>query len=454
MKTRSTVLNGRPHVENLHGCLDERNAAWTGVAALVVLSAFSCLAKGYEELPKGALAYGFTKCIIDERPTLRDVCLKQEGVAKWYNAQCYMKPRPADRYAETNGVLVLRLGGDLTSAPKMWEDREDAVLPFLPGADGFYVEYEYAVSSNDPDVFPAVWLMPVENIVNGPGTNKGDPAGLSRWFEIDVDEAGFGPGFCGTVHSWARNKGEVLHLMQNTNGAEKSPLDRTVFHRYGCAFDPRTLMVTWWLDDRYLHKALPPDVSPLAALQNYYLILSAQTHGKNVPYDMRVRRVRAFVAPSSAVGPTPKWKSPRPAELGGRCRIKAAWALNADGSRDRSGVTDADGYSFDVAFTPLRPKTEAAIVVHPELEYGRDYVMHLENAGRNIDGFSLVILSAGDPGNFWKGKGLGSIDWLGKGESKSVIVRVTEDEPFIMLRVPAATNPGAPLRLCGWIVPQ
>lgn len=421
------------------------------VASFALLGvALTGLAKGYERIPHGALANGFTKCIIDERPKLSDVCLKQEGVAKWYNAQGYLKPRPADCYFATNNMLGLRLNGDLVSAPKEWADRDDAVLPYLPGADGFYIEYEYAVTSNDRDVFPAVWLMPVEGLSNGPGPSRGDPPRVSRWFEIDVDEAGFGPGACGTIHSWARVDGETLHVMQNTGNCQKSPLDRTVFHRYGCAFDPQTRTVSWWLDDALTHKAVPPDVSPVAVAQNYYLILSAQTHGKNVPYEMVVKRVRAFVPPTSSVRPSPKWKGAKPATCGGRHRIKSAWVLNADGSTVKNDAFFANGYSFDIGFTPKKAKSEVALVVRPDVEYGKECLLHLENEGTNSDGVSLVLLSVGDPGNFWKGTTVATLPWLAKGETKTCKVKVSESEPYLVIRIAAGTNPGVGQHFSGW----
>ena len=45
--------------------------------------------------------------------------------------------------------------------------------------------------------------------------------------------------------------------------------------------------------------ATAPYVPDLAAKQRFYLILSAQSHGKNKDYLMFVSAVRAFVPPSS-----------------------------------------------------------------------------------------------------------------------------------------------------------
>ena len=65
-----------------------------------------------------------------------------------------------DHYRTQNGVLGLRMDGDLVSTPR---DFSAGRLPLLSGLDGFYVEFDIRLSVNDPDHWPAVWLMPAEH---------------------------------------------------------------------------------------------------------------------------------------------------------------------------------------------------------------------------------------------------------------------------------------------------
>ena len=248
-----------------------------------------------DPLPPGAAALGFSKRVINERPVATDIAPGVSGKFSWFSGQWWDQPRSLKHYSTQNGELALTLNGELVSAPR---DFSAGKLPLLPGADGFYVEFDVRLSDNDPDHFPAVWLMPAEHDTKMRDQYAGDPPGYQRWMELDVDEGGFGPGMTGTVHShegiWPKTK-----QIQNPNNVSPAALDRTKQHTFGSSYDPAKQTVTWWLDGVRQMNAGAPFVPAVAAKQHFYLILSAQTHGKKKPYTMFVSGVRAWVPPRS-----------------------------------------------------------------------------------------------------------------------------------------------------------
>ena len=247
-----------------------------------------------DAVPPGAAELGYSKQVINEHPAVSDIAPGRNGNYKWFSGQWYNKTSPSpDHYTTNQGVLTLSLDGDLSSAPL---DFSESVLPALPGDKGFYAEFEVQLSDNDPDHWPAVWLMPVEHDNKQRDSSPPDPPGFERWMELDVDEGGFGPGLLGTVIDW---KGIWPHYERtlNENHFSKIPLDRTQKHIFGASYDPVQGRVTWWVDGARQMSA--QTVSAVAAHQHFYLILSAQTHGKQKPYTMMVSAVRAFVSPDS-----------------------------------------------------------------------------------------------------------------------------------------------------------
>lgn len=247
-------------------------------------------------IPRGAAALGYTNLVINEAPTASDIAPGSNGNFKWFSGQWWQTPPSLDHYSTQEGVLAISLGGHLVSTPR---DFTTGALPVLPGKNGFYVEFDVRLSGNDLDYFPAVWLMPVEHNRNRddqyPDQYPGDPPNYERWMELDVDEGGFRPGLTGTVHSWYGIWEERYQHIQNPNNGSPIPLDRTLQHTFGASYDPINRVVAWWVDDVYQMSATSPYVPDVGALQNFYLILSAQTHGLNKPYTMYVSGVRAFV---------------------------------------------------------------------------------------------------------------------------------------------------------------
>ncbi|MCX7597711.1 MAG: cellulase family glycosylhydrolase [Armatimonadetes bacterium] len=253
-----------------------------------------------KDLPLGAALLGYTKCIINERPTAEDIAPGSRGDYKWFSGQWWYSDRAPslDHYSTVDGVLAISLGGDLVSAP---HDFSPGKLPLLPGPDGFYVEFESWLSDNEPDHWPALWLMPAEHNARGDDHYPGDPPDFRRFMEFDIDEGGFGPGLTGTVHScwgiWSPEKG--YEQIQNPNNVSPIPLDRTQKHVFAGSYDPVRQKVTWWVDGVKQMWAGPPYVPEVAAKQHFYIILSAQSHGQQKPYRMFVGAVKAYVPPHS-----------------------------------------------------------------------------------------------------------------------------------------------------------
>jgi len=255
-------------------------------------------------VPPGAAALGYTKCVINEKPSLADIAPGTKGPFKWFSGQWYAAEKPAlSKYSTKHGVLALSLDGDLVSAPN---DFSAGKLPLLPGADGFYVEFDYWLSDPDADHFPAVWLMPAEH--NGAQEDQyaGDPPGYERWMELDVDEGGFGPGLTGTVHSSYGIYAQGYKQVQNGNNVSGVDLDRTKKHTFGASYDPIKQTAAWWVDGVKQMSATGPEVPEVGARQHFYLLISAQSHGKKIPYTLYVSGVRAYVDQNSPLPPARK----------------------------------------------------------------------------------------------------------------------------------------------------
>jgi len=274
------------------------------VATVAIAAGRTVVAAPPPGVPPGAAALNFTKWVINERPTVADIAPGSDGKYEWFSGQWWYSPKPPlSKYSTQGGVLALALGGDLVSAPN---DFSTGKLPLLPGSDGFYVEFDCWLSDNDPDHFPALWLMPAEHNGKREDHYAGDPPGYERWMEFDIDEGSWGPGLAGTVHSHSGIYEEGYQQIQNPNNVSSVPIDRSQKHTYGGSYDPVHQSVTWWVDGVEQMRAGAPYVPAVAANQHFYLIISAQSRGARKPYSMFVSGVRAYVPPSSML---PAWKS-------------------------------------------------------------------------------------------------------------------------------------------------
>lgn len=242
--------------------------------------------------PKGATEIGADQLLFRNCPRIAD--LDFTGMAdgqKYYGGLWFGKPKGLDFYEAADDGLILKRGGALTTV-KM--SSYPGYFPLLSGAQPFYIEVQASTSSNDRDNFPAIWLMPVEHNLRHDDVYAPDPKGFERWFELDIDEGGFGPGGHHTALSWS-GKWPNYQKIQNPNPTSKVPLDRTKPNVFGVSYSPESLTVRWWLNGQMVLEAGPPYVPEIARRQNFYLIVSAQSH-KNVSiYQMKFMGVRAFV---------------------------------------------------------------------------------------------------------------------------------------------------------------
>jgi hypothetical protein len=262
------------------------------MAAMPVRHAAACVT---QSVPAGARQLGFTKLVIDSCPGPQDVSKDGEGTFQWYNGHQWwddsQQPSPLSYTANIHGQLLLKLGGSMATVTR---DMTRGKFPLLSGAKGFYVDFTVQLSDNNPDHFRAVWVMPAEHALGQPDHYAPDPVGYERWFELDVDEGGFTGGFLGTALSW-QGKWPTFSRIKNTPIWNVPALDRTKANIFAAAFQPSALKVTWWLNGQMQYTALPMSVAAIARKQNFYLIVTANHHGKHVPYMMKVLRVRAYI---------------------------------------------------------------------------------------------------------------------------------------------------------------
>jgi len=213
----------------------------------------------------------------------------------FYSGQWYYKAPSDDHYTSVDGALAVKLGGDISSVR---HDLSPGLIPTLSGSDGFYVSFTVRLSDNDPDHWPALWMMPVEH--DGARSDRyGDlPPELERWMELDIDEGGFGPGLTGTVHDWSGTPPHNHRNSQNRNNVSRDRVDRASVHEFAASVDAQKGEVKWWLDGKEKMAAPCPRIG---ARQHFYLIVSAKSHGRNKDYSLILYRVRAFVPQTSVL---------------------------------------------------------------------------------------------------------------------------------------------------------
>jgi hypothetical protein len=254
-----------------------------------------------ESVPQGAAALRHTNKVIDLIPTVDDIAPGRTGNYALFDSMFY-DPNPPDKspYSMENGVLKIPLGKQVVTQSR---NSTRGTLPYLNGAIGFYIEFDVHLSDNHPDHWPAVWAMPEEHDLRQSDHYAGDPPRYERWMELDVDEGGFGPGTLSSVIDWQgiydpRNREYWRDYPTNTvrgnvvtNRIDKGSLDRTGRHTFGASYEPGTGLIRWYLDDRLIFTASAPAI---AAQQHFYMIVGAQTHGGNVPYNIYLHRIRAY----------------------------------------------------------------------------------------------------------------------------------------------------------------
>jgi hypothetical protein len=251
--------------------------------------------------PPGALSLGYVRLVFCETPSASDIDFTDTGSSSKLYAWGWYNKLPASKsfFSMAGQTFVIANGGGVTTETHR---SLPGALPLLPASAGFYVEFAERLSDNDPDHFPAVWLMPQEHNGHHDDHMPGDPAGYERWMELDVDEGGYNDGHLGTMISWSGTAPHYEH--KNLNNAPSSTLgmDRTKEHIFGLSYDPAGKKVTWWVDGVNVGSVSTETVPSIVNSHHYYLIMGAQHHKLDRPYTMYVRYFSAW---SPAVPPKP-----------------------------------------------------------------------------------------------------------------------------------------------------
>lgn len=240
-------------------------------------------------LPKHASDNALVNPLFVYCPKAEDISMGSDSIHKLFSGQWFNKKKPAlDLYSQTPEGLSISLGGSVSTVNMQ---SKQGSLPLLPGSKGFYIEFLARIDGASTDHFPALWLNPVEHNAREDDRVFSNDRLEQHWMELDVDEGGYQEGMLGTVHEW-RGNFPHYHRKQNAHPASKK-LDRTKFHTFAAYYDPYNSTVKWWIDDELHNEASAPIVG--SKLQ-YYVVMSAQTHGKNEPYKLIIKRVRVFVS--------------------------------------------------------------------------------------------------------------------------------------------------------------
>jgi beta-glucanase (GH16 family) len=194
-------------------------------------------------------------------------------------------------------MALLQLGDGLSvHAASQQSNQTGGILPYLSFAAPLYVESAYYLSDNDPDHWPAFWLMPNEHDSKQSDVVPGDPPKMEKWVEPDIDEGSMTPasglGSNNAVHCWSGIYPAYTRTSQQV-GQNTPEIDRTLEHRIGFGWDGTNM--TWYRDDVLVFTAPKVPVWPNFASHHYYLIHSAQTKAAKKPYQMMVRYSSAWV---------------------------------------------------------------------------------------------------------------------------------------------------------------
>jgi hypothetical protein len=249
--------------------------------------------------PAGAKSSGYTYKVFCLAPTTADIAVTDAVPSKLYSGHWFDRlSYPMTMFSSGAQGLVLASGAVVTT-----ETRKSlpGLMPLLPASAGFYVEFAERISDNDPDHWPAVWLMPQEHNVHQADHAPGDPPRFERWLELDVDEGGFNKsGHHGAMLSWSGIFPHYERQFAANDPVSSPPMDRTQEHIFGLSYDPVRTTVTWYVDGVSVGSASTAGLPAIIKEHHYYLIMSNQTHGLHRPYNMYIRYFTAWAA-----GPVP-----------------------------------------------------------------------------------------------------------------------------------------------------
>lgn len=230
----------------------------------------------------------YRTCLFDQRPHLGDISSDGGGSYQFYPGQWYWKKAPSVAgLTDGRNGLTLPLGQEIAAATRR---STSGLTPLIDATQGFYIEFEVKLSSNDADHWPALWLMPIEHDGAHRDQDPNGPQGSERWVEIDVDEGGFGRGTHGVAIEWSGSWPNYAPTI-SPHGTSGEVLDRSRFHRYGFSYDPVDHLAIWWIDGKRGHQS---SINWMPRF-HFYPIVGAQSHGRNVDYSLTLRRLVAFV---------------------------------------------------------------------------------------------------------------------------------------------------------------
>jgi hypothetical protein len=242
-------------------------------------------------VPAGASALKYDTLAFCLEPTTADISCTSTPTTRLYSGSWYDTPPDSSHYSMESGLLAISLNGGVMTQR---QDSKQGSLPYLLAGNGFYAEFAVRLSDNDPDHWPALWLMPEEHNLAQSDHLSSDPAGYERWMEIDCDEGGFYSGSLNTLIDWQGIYPKYANTVWNDYG--KLPaLDRTTEHIFGVSYDPVGQVVQFWLDGVATYSHSTSTINDVINTYHYFLLIDAQTHGANLPYEMIVRYLSAWI---------------------------------------------------------------------------------------------------------------------------------------------------------------
>jgi hypothetical protein len=244
-------------------------------------------------LPVGATKLGYTTQVFYNEPNMSDVSdTDTDSTSKWYPgtfaSSVSHNVQELQNVAMKDGDLAIGLGGGISSET---HSAKAGGIPFLSGAKGFYIEFAMRLSSNDSDHFTGLFLQTAEHNLAKDDHLSTDPAGFERWTEIDVSEAGYGPGSLATVINWSGIYPHYSPQTFNSYGHDAA-MDWTKEHRFGLSYDPATNTLQWYIDDVPTWKSVSAD--SVMKRFHYFIVMEASSHGSHKDYDMFIRYVSAY----------------------------------------------------------------------------------------------------------------------------------------------------------------
>lgn len=153
-------------------------------------------------VPAPAAQAGYTNNLFFIRPALSDLSFSNAPTTALYAAlyySSYSSPGPSGYsmtstpYTPSGQVLTIAggLGGNSYAPVVTQRANSTAGLePYITASTGFYAEYEFWLSDNNPDHWPAVWMLPKEHSTTNQCTGPNSPTGYECYGELDVNEGG------------------------------------------------------------------------------------------------------------------------------------------------------------------------------------------------------------------------------------------------------------------------